>query len=1150
MRKHLFVTLLLLSGMPLCGVNVAMANPEPQSQSQAAVVIRGTVLDENNEPVIGASVVQKGTKNAAATDVDGHFSIKVAAGTPLVISYVGYKTVTEAAAADMMVYMQPTTEMLNELVAIGYGSQKRANLTGAVSTVDVSRTMESRPVTDVTKALQGAVPGLSITTSTGEIGDDATMRVRGLGTLSNDQSSAPLIVVDGVVVDDLAFLNGDDIAEISVLKDAASASIYGTRAAFGVILVTTKNPDKADRISVSYSNNFGWSQATVLPEFMTTANDIRTALQSDYRQGGKSTEIFGMYYDKVLPYAEAWERQNGGVKSGYRELMPFQSWDNVGDYAILEDGSMVRYTDWDVTGILYNTAAPSQKHNVSLEGRSGRAAYRLSFGYDERQGLMNYNPETMKRYMANANVTIDITKWLKAGTRINFSQRNYHQPNTQRNSYQYIWRWPGFFNTYGWSRDEEGNPMDWRNEISIRKYAGNDNTTSTQTRLQAFLEAQIVKGLTVNADFTYQLRRWDNELDRTPYTVYNNWTSAPFSTWTSFTQANTYAYQSTRRINMWTTNVFATYAKSFNDVHNLKVMLGFTAEKEDYNYFLAQRMGLLDYNLPVINMANGDMYVYQNGSAKNHMNAGHRATAGWFGRVNYDYKGIYLLEFNGRYDGSSRFPAADQWAFFPSGSIGYRFSEEGYFKPLKSWWSNGKLRASYGEVGNEAVGNNMFLATVESGTSNWLNASGQYLNNLGLPKLVSRTLSWERICTTDVGVDLGFFNNSLNVGFDWYQRDTKDMLARGMDLPSVLGTTAPYTNAGALRTRGWEISASWNHSFGDADIYISANLSDATTKVTRWNGVDVIYSFNTGSFYEGGTYGDIWGFETDRFFEESDFTGKDADGNWIYAPGIADQSALQTGTFRYGPGDIKFADLNGDGVINNGDPNMVDENGERIPVGTLRNHGDLKVIGNQMPRYEYSFRIGGAYKGFDLDLFFQGVGKRKMWSTSSFVIPQGQSSIGNFENQSDYNTYEFTYNPETQMQEITGYNIDQNNWYPGMYAGGSASGNISNIGYGSLNFYPQTKYLMNMAYLRLKSVTLGYTLPIDLTRKAYIQKARIYFTAENPCLLYNGARRYPLDPEITGYPSGSTFNSSQSLAMTGRAAPMMRTYSFGIQVSF
>ena len=231
-------------------------------------------------------------------------------------------------------------------------------------------------------------------------------------------------------------------------------------------------------------------------------------------------------------------------------------------------------------------------------------------------------------------------------------------------------------------------------------------------------------------------------------------------------------------------------------------------------------------------------------------------------------------------------------------------------------------------------------------------------------------------------------------------------------------------------TRGWEISASWNHSFGDADIYISANLSDATTKVTRWNGVDVIYSFNTGSFYEGGTYGDIWGFETDRFFEESDFTGKDADGNWIYAPGIADQSALQTGTFRYGPGDIKFADLNGDGVINNGDPNMVDENGERIPVGTLRNHGDLKVIGNQMPRYEYSFRIGGAYKGFDLDLFFQGVGKRKMWSTSSFVIPQGQSSIGNFENQSDYNTYEFTYNPETQMQEITGYNIDQNNWYP------------------------------------------------------------------------------------------------------------------------
>jgi len=257
--------------------------------------------------------------------------------------------------------------------------------------------------------------------------------------------------------------------------------------------------------------------------------------------------------------------------------------------------------------------------------------------------------------------------------------------------------------------------------------------------------------------------------------------------------------------------------------------------------------------------------------------------------VNYDYKGIYLLEANGSYDGSSRFPAADQWAFFPSFSAGYRFSEEAYFEPLKAWWSNGKIRASYGHIGNEAVGNNMFISTispVEASKVHWLQ-NGVKISEAGMPTLVSPTLTWERVITTDVGIDLGFFNNALNVGFDWYQRDTKNMLVPAEGVPVTFGAGAPKGNYGNLRTRGWEIGIGWNHSFGDADVYANFNIYDGKTTVTEYrNDAGLI-----NNFYTGKTYGEIWGFETDRYFEEKDFNGKDEKGNWVPVAGVAVRSA-------------------------------------------------------------------------------------------------------------------------------------------------------------------------------------------------------------------------------------------------------------------
>ena len=1035
----------------------------------------------------------------------------------------------------MNVSLEEDNALLDEVVVVGFGTQKRANLTGAVATVDVSKVMDNRPVTDAAKALQGAVPGLTITSSSGDITAAPSIKIRGTGTLSNNQTSNPLIVVDGVPVDDLSYVNPDDIQDISVLKDAASSAIYGTRAAFGVILITTKGAQNKDRVSVNYSNNFAWSQATTLPTLACNVDQMKSAMETTYRGNG-DREIFGLYFTDLLPYMEKWAAQHNGPYTDVVELKPYVDDNNVGDYYV-KDGVWMRYADWDVGKTLFNNAAPSQKHNLSIDGTSGKTSYRLSFGYDKKQGLMEYNPDKVRRYMANANISTEITSWLKAGTRISFTNRDYRDyrsPNLNRNPYQYAWRWPAFFENYGYINDENGTPIYTRSAIGYQINSPIDKTVTTQTRLQAWASADITKDLNLYADFTYMLYNTNSRSSAAPYYMWNTWTTKAPAKWSPYSQETSYAAHSNSKDDTWTMNVYATYGHTWNDAHSLKVMAGATAEREEYDYFYAKRTGLTDYDLPNINLTNGDTYTTSGSNTA-------RATAGFFGRINYDYKGIYLLEVNGRYDGSSSFPANDQWAFFPSASVGYRFSEEAYFEKAKQYVSNAKFRASYGHIGNEAIGDYMFLEQISKlGTSytSWVNAGGTFLSMLNTPSMVSSTLSWERIATTDIGLDLGFLNNRLNVTFDWFQRDTKDMLAPGMTLPATLGASAPYANSGSLRTRGWELGISWNHRFGDVDVFASANIYDGKTKVTEYNNPNKLIN----QFYSGMEYGEIWGFETDRYFEESDFTGKNADGSWIYAPGVADQTGLQQGTFVYGPGDIKFKDLDGNGVINGGDPTMKDAEGNLIPVGTVRNHGDLKKIGNSTPRYEYSFRLGAAWKGIDVDLFFQGVGKRDMWYVNAFTMPFSRGADASYAHQNSYNKMIFD-----DARNIIGYEIDQNNDYPCMYDGMAGAGAVSGLSQGRYNFYPQSKYLLNMAYLRLKTVTIGYTLPQEITKKALIQKARIYFTAENPCLIYNGLGKNPIDPEI-----GSTWTTSKSYGngTFGRTDPMMRTYSFGLQVTF
>ena len=1119
--------ILLASG--LTGSSYAMATPPTQSQSvtQSSTIIKGQIVDAEGEPILGATVVELGTTRGTVTDIDGNFTINSHANAKLRITYVGYKTVETKATNGMKVVMQNDNAQLDEIVVVGYGQQKKVNLTGSVTNVDIEKTLGGRPEQDVAKALQGAVPGLTITNTSGDINSQPTMQIRGLGTLSNGATSNPLVVVDGVPVDDLTMVNAADIATISVLKDAASTSIYGSRAAFGVILITTKEGKKGEKVSVKYDGHFAWDRATVLPDYPDVPSQLEAAMIGAKRTDGSDPELFGMYFSQMLPYAKAWKEQHSG-KKGYSEMQPFQSMDNVGDYYF--NGSQpFYYADYDIQDIWYNKAAPSQSHSVSLNGSSGRTSYYTSFSYDYKQNLMKFNPDKLSRYNFTTNLKTDVTDWLTVGTRVNFVRRSFSKADSWNNVYQYLWRWGSFFIPSGYMYDENGEKLDYR-VVAMQKQAARKTTVHDQARFNAYAIAHITKDLTFNVDYTYQIDNYNYKTS--DHSVYGmNWSGVKPTYIVGTSSSNT--TRENIKQNRWTANAYLNYNHTWVDAHNLGVMVGVNGERFKSDEMWANRTHLYNEDYPELNLAYGEMK-----DATITSYTGDRSTAGYFGRINYDYKGIYLLELNGRYDGSSRFPAGDKWAFFPSMSLGYRFTEEGYWKNLHDVISNGKLRFSYGEIGNEAIGDNMFISTISPIAQSklyWMDKNGNKLNQFQLPDWVSSSLTWERIKTTNVGVDLSFLNDDLSLTFDWYQRTTNDMLAPGKAIPDVAGASAPYTNAGSLRTRGWELSLSYHKQINkDLNVYGTFNIGDSKSKVTKWNNDSKLIGHTGGIVsaanarmyaYEGETWGDIWGFETDRYFTEDDFNGKDANGKWIYKEGVADQTGIQTDNFVYGPGDIKYKDLDGNKVIDGG-------------KGTADDHGDLKVIGNTMPRYEYSFHLGGSWKGLDLDLFFQGVGKRDMWTQSSFVFPlMRDADKALYANQTSYNIYD----PANGIIDIS-----QSNRYPCLYSGNEGSGNVTGLASigGEHNYYPQTKYLVNMAYLRLKNVTIGYTLPASITKKVYMEKVRFYGSVNNLCLLYNGAKDYPVDPEM------NAGQGSLSYGTWGRTFPITRTWSVGVQVTF
>ena len=1075
------------------------------------IAIVGKVIDANGEPLVGASVAEAGTSNGTITDLDGAFVLNVEKNVTLLVSYVGYKDQEVRAHKDMVVMLREDTQVLDEVVAIGYGTQKKANLTGAVTTVDVSKTLESKTESDVAKALQGAVPGLTITNTTGDLDADPTVVIRGIGTLSNNGTSSPLYVVDGVPVENLSYLNPNDIESISVLKDASSTAIYGTRAAFGVVLVTTKTAKTAEKVSVTYNNNFAWSRATALPDYPSVyAQAVAMSEAKGYL--GERAELFGMYVDEEAYQTKAqewldWAKTQGweNNKSPYREMIYGLDYDENGFYA-----------DWDVAGIFFNDATPSQNHNLSVSGNSGKTNYYMSLGYNHQQGILNFNPDKMDKFNATVNLSTKVNKWLEVGARFNMQHRNYTYPENRVGGYSNLWRWGSFFGPWGYLKDEEGQIYDGYTFLGGLKEAGEAYKKRMNLRAGGFIKLNLAKGLTFNGDYTFTYRAGNEKAIGMPakYQVDTwspgkfgkDWSSAidPYPTDSYITQKNSHYYNHVA-------NMYFNYNGSWKG-NNLNVMVGANIDKDEYEYLTLTRNNMQNVNMPEMILTSAYKSYDQAHS--------HNGSLGIFARINYDYKGIYLFELSGRADASSKFPSNQQWGFFPSGSVGYRISEEPYFQEAKNYVSNLKVRASYGTIGNQEIGSNMFLETMDKYTNsvNWIGSSNVLYDYFEQPKMVSPYLTWETIATTNVGIDLGFFNNDLNVNFDWYQRDTKDMLAPGKELPTVLGTSAAFENVGSLRVRGWELNIDWRHVFheaGDLALHANFNLADYKATITNWDSNNLV---NTN--YTGKEVGEIWGFETDRYFTPEDFN---ADGS--YKAGIADQTLLEgSEKFNFGPGDIKFVNQNDDDVIDWGD-------------GTVENHGDLVKIGNSTPRFQYSFRLGAEWKGLDIDLFFQGVGKREMWSPSAFVMPMMRTAdVTIYANQMDYIT----------KDEIEAGNIRQDADYPRIFPGNNSSITSSSIlGIGCNNYVPQDKYLINMAYLRLKNLTVGYTLPQKWTRKATIEKVRIYASFNNLADLINHTAKYGFDPEVSQGREGAVFAN----AAYGRTTPLMRSYSFGLQIT-
>lgn len=1044
--------LLLMSGMPFAASSACAAEV---TITQQVKTVSGTVVDEKGEPIIGATVLVKGKSGSTATDVSGRFALKADPGNTLIVSCIGYKR-TEVVVGDgpITVELKDDGKTLGEVVVVGFGTQKKVNLTGAVSTLG-AKEIGARPINSAVDALQGTVAGLNLTTpsSGGTLNSTKSINIRGIGTIGAGSSVTPLVLIDGME-GDLNAINPQDIDNISVLKDASASSIYGSRAAGGVILVTTKS-GKEGRTTVNYNNSFRFNSPLNMPEQMdsyTWANYMNTA-SINSGNGAWFSE------SKLQQIKDA--QNNPNAQTMFKNSNNrWEVWDSTD---ILPVGN----TDWlkEQFGDSF-----TQEHTLSINGGSEKMQYYFSANYLNQGGLLRHGDDNRQRYAVTGKITADITSWLRMTYSSRFTRTDYECPTEMRNGTDVFYHnmcryWPIVPVT-----DPNGNYVP-ESYVELLKNGGQYKTQYDILAQQLAFRLTPLKGWIINAELNYRISNSNQHTDW--QTVYGyDCDNNPYVTANSNSAVREYNFKS----NYFNPNIYTEYSHSIED-HNFKVMVGFQSEWFRQRTITAQQYGILS-GLPTLDTTGSNPSV----------GGGYDSwtTAGFFGRLNYDYKGRYLFEANLRYDGSSRFLKDNRWNWFPSFSAGWNIAQEDFWEDLRKYVNTLKLRGSWGELGNQNTDNwYPFYPTIgfTSQGGNWI-VNDAKPNISSQPSLVSALLTWERSRTWEIGLDWGAFNNRLTGSFGYYQRKTYDMVGPAEELPDVLGASEPRVNNLDMTSKGWDLQISWRDRIKDFSYGVALTLSDSRTYIDKYPNP----SKNLSYYYNGAEYGAIWGLTTEGIAQ----TQEEMDAHLAKA----DQSYLGS---NWTAGDIMYADTNNDGKVDYGEY-------------TADDHGDLKIIGNSTPRYNFGLNLDASWKGFDLKIFFQGTLKRDYWCSGS--VFWGASGISKW--------------------QATGFKAHEDYWSTDNPGGYYPRPDWS----GSRNTYTQTRYLQNAAYCRLKNITLGYTLPVEISQKIYVQNLRFFVSAEN--LFTITSLTELTDPELlgTGYDS------------IGKTYPLQKTISFGLSVTF
>lgn len=1039
------------------------------SIGQGQQSISGAVVDEGNKPLAGVSISIKGKAGSGTTtDLNGRFSINATSNDVLVFSMVGYaatERTLQANQTSISVTLSELVSSLDDVVVVGFGTQKKSNLTGSVAIVD-SKSLEARPVRNAIQALQGLAPGLNISQNSGSLESNPSFNIRGTGTIGTS-SSAPLVLVDGAE-GSLTALNPQDIESVSVLKDAGASSIYGSRAAFGVILVTTKS-GKAGKTSVNYNNSLRLNTPALMPKMMDSYTFAQYFNAAEVNGGG-APHFSKEHLQRILDY------QSGKITTS---IIP-----NPANPKQWADGYNYGNDNNDFFQLMYRDQAFAHEHNLSLNGGTEKTQYYLSGNFMKQQGMMAFNTDGYDRYSVSARINSKLSDALSVNYTSRLVREDYERPADLTT---------GFYDNLGrqgWPTlplyDPNGYLFSSPSPVLGMKEGGNDNSTKDFISQQLQFVFEPIKGWKTFANLNYrtktEFRHWDS------HQLYNYDVAGNPILYKNTSNVHEYGYKE----NYYNINLYSEYDKSFG-LHNMKVMGGFQVEETSYRNLSAQREGIMMPEQPVLNLTSG---TDVNGKPVSPLVTGEYqnwATAGFFGRANYDYDQKYLLEVNMRYDGSSRFRSDSRWGFFPSVSAGWNVARESFFEPISSTVNMLKFRASYGELGNQNT--NMWYPTYvvqPTGTANggWLIGNGRP-NTAGAPGLVSAALTWETIKTLNVGVDFALLDNRLTGSFEVFDRRTLNMVGPAPQLPVTLGTGVPQANNTDLKATGFEATVGWeDRTVGGFQYGVKLLLSDYRTTVTRYP--NELGALNI--YRKGQRLGEIWGYETIGIAKSREEMEAH-----LATLGVDGQKALGS---QWDAGDIMYRDLNGDGKIDGGKDTETDS-------------GDRRVIGNTTPRYNFGFNFNGAYKNFDFSLFLQGVGKRDIWQGGYYFW--GASGSGKWHSTGlvDHEDY---FRPEG---DVMGENLDS-------YYARPVFNSVKNQ-------VTQTRYLQNAAYIRLKNVQIGYTVT-PKGKLAGLSKVRFYFSGEN---LWQGSSVAKMfDPEtIDGGSNGTVY-------------PLTKVWAAGLSATF